>query len=62
MSDELFKKQREGYIGKKIEIPKKMQSQAEKFWDEITNHQFCFNRRKRRRKKDEFLFFIFLII
>ncbi|UJR37824.1 hypothetical protein I4U23_030514 [Adineta vaga] len=42
--DELFIKQREGYMVKKVEIPKKMHSQANKFWSEITNHQFCFDR------------------
>jgi len=46
MSDEIFKKQREGYMVKKVEVPKKMHSQGNKFWNEITNHQFCFNRRK----------------
>ncbi|CAF1121848.1 unnamed protein product [Adineta ricciae] len=44
MPDELFKKQREGYMVKKVEIPKKMHSQGNKFWSEITNHQFCFGR------------------
>ncbi|CAF0723441.1 unnamed protein product [Adineta steineri] len=44
MSDDIFKKQREGYMVKKVEIPKKMHSQGNKFWNEITNHQFCFDR------------------
>ncbi|CAF5043707.1 unnamed protein product, partial [Rotaria sp. Silwood1] len=44
MPDDLFKKQREGYMVKKVEVPKKMQSQGNKFWNEITNHQFCFDR------------------
>ncbi|CAF0885381.1 unnamed protein product [Adineta steineri] len=44
MSDDLFKKQREGYMVKKVEIPKSMHSQVYKFWNEITNHQFCFDR------------------
>ncbi|CAF2967042.1 unnamed protein product [Rotaria sp. Silwood2] len=44
MPDELFKKQREGYMVKKVEVPKKMHSQGNKFWNEITNHQFCFDR------------------
>ncbi|CAF0913402.1 unnamed protein product [Rotaria sordida] len=44
MPDELFKVQREGFMVKKVEVPKKMQSQGNKFWNEITNHQFCFNR------------------
>jgi len=44
MSDDAFKKQREGYMVKKVEVPKKMHSQGNKFWNEITNHQFCFNR------------------
>ncbi|CAF3245595.1 unnamed protein product [Rotaria socialis] len=44
MSDEQFKKQREGYMVKKLEVPKKMRSQGNKFWTEITNHQFCFDR------------------
>jgi hypothetical protein len=33
---------------KKVEVPKKMHSQANKFWNEITNHQFCFDRRKNK--------------
>jgi len=48
MSDEAFEKQREGYMVKKVEVPKKMHSQGNKFWNEITNHQFCFNRRKNK--------------
>jgi hypothetical protein len=48
MPDELFRKQREGYVVKKMEIPKKMHSQTNKFWNEITNHQFCFDRRKNK--------------
>ncbi|CAF0979560.1 unnamed protein product [Adineta steineri] len=44
MPDDLFKKQREGYMVKKVEIPKSMHSQVYKFWNEITNHQFCFDR------------------
>lgn len=44
MADDNFRKQREGYIVKKLEVPKKMHSQGNKFWNEITNHQFCFNR------------------
>jgi secreted Zn-dependent insulinase-like peptidase len=46
MSDDVFKKLREGYMVKKVEVSKKMHSQANKFWNEITNHQFCFDRRK----------------
>lgn len=48
--DELFQKQREGCMVKKVEIPKKMRSQGIKFWSEVTNHQFCFDRRKREKK------------
>ena len=48
MPNELFEKQHEGYIIKKIEIPKQMQSQADHFWKEIENHQFCSDRRKKR--------------
>ncbi|CAF4107813.1 unnamed protein product, partial [Adineta steineri] len=44
MSDDVFKKQREGYMIKKVEIPKGMHSQVYKFWNETTSHQFCFNR------------------
>lgn len=44
MPDELFEKQRQGCIVKKLEIPKRMHSQGNKFWAEITSHQFCFNR------------------
>ncbi|CAF5154397.1 unnamed protein product [Rotaria sp. Silwood1] len=40
MPDELFKKQHEGYMVKKLEVPKGMKNQGKKFWDEITNHQF----------------------
>ena len=47
MPEELYKKQREGYIVKKSEIPKTMYGQGSKFWNEITNHQFCFDRRKK---------------
>ncbi len=50
MTDEVFEKQREGYMVKKVEIPKKMHSQGNKFWNEITNHQFCFDRRRIRNK------------
>ncbi len=50
MPEDLFKKQREGYMVKKVEIPKKMHSQGNKFWNEITNHQFCFDRRMMRDK------------
>lgn len=46
MSDETFQKQREGYIVKKTEIPKRMHSQANKFWNEIITHQFCFDRNR----------------
>lgn len=46
MSDELFKKQREGFIVKRLEVPKKMRTLANKYWSEITNHQFCFDRCK----------------
>ena len=48
MSDEQFKKQREGYMVKKVEVPKKMRSQGNKFWMEIVNHQFCFDRCKNK--------------
>ncbi|CAF0834979.1 unnamed protein product [Rotaria sordida] len=44
MSDELFKKQREGYIVKKVEIPKNMHDQGNQFWNEIISHQFYFDR------------------
>ncbi|CAF4088608.1 unnamed protein product, partial [Adineta steineri] len=44
MPDDVFKKQREGYMVKKLEIPKKMHSQGNEFWNEITSHQFCFDR------------------
>ncbi|CAF5042784.1 unnamed protein product, partial [Rotaria sp. Silwood1] len=44
MPDELFKKQREGYMIKKLEVPKGMKNQGKKFCNEITNHQFCFDR------------------
>ncbi|CAF4223323.1 unnamed protein product, partial [Rotaria sordida] len=44
MSDELFKKQCEGYIVKKVEVPKNMHDQGNQFWNEIINHQFCFDR------------------
>ena len=50
MPDELFKKQREGYIVKKLEISKRMRMQGNKFWEEITNHQFCFDRGKNKIK------------
>lgn len=56
MSDDAFKKQREGYMVKKVEVPKKMRSQGHKFWSEITNHQFCFDRRK--KNNEIFLLFI----
>lgn len=46
--DDVFKKQREGCMVKKVEIPKKMHSQGNKYWLEVTNHQFCFNRRMNR--------------
>jgi hypothetical protein len=45
MSDDSFKKQREGYMVKKVEVPKEMHRQGNRFWNEITNHQFCFVRR-----------------
>ena len=45
MSDEEFKEQRNAYIVKNIEIPKMMQYQANRFWSEISLHQFCFDRR-----------------
>ncbi|CAF0765571.1 unnamed protein product [Adineta steineri] len=44
MPDHVFKKQREGYVVKKVEIPKGMYDQVHKFWYEITSHQFCFDR------------------
>ncbi|CAF4013700.1 unnamed protein product [Adineta steineri] len=44
MPDDVFKKQREGYMVKKVEIPKKMHSQGNEFWNEIEIHQFCFDR------------------
>ncbi|CAF3867523.1 unnamed protein product [Adineta steineri] len=44
MPDDIFKKQREGYMVKKVEIPKSMHSQGNEFWNEITSHQFCFDR------------------
>ncbi|CAF4452269.1 unnamed protein product [Rotaria sp. Silwood2] len=44
MSDELFKKQREGYIIKKVEVSKNMHDQGNQFWNDIINHQFCFDR------------------
>ncbi|CAF1449332.1 unnamed protein product [Adineta steineri] len=44
MPDDVFKKQREGYMVKKVEIPKSMHSQGDIFWNEITKHQFCFDR------------------
>ncbi|CAF1145140.1 unnamed protein product [Adineta steineri] len=47
MPDDVFKKQREGYIVKKVEIPKSMHSQGNIFWNEITSHQFCFDRPQR---------------
>lgn len=50
MSDDSFKKQREGCIVKKVEVPKEMCRQGDQFWDEITNHQFCFDRRKNKNK------------
>ena len=56
MSDEVFKKQREGCVVKKEEIPKRMHSQGNKFWNEITTHQFCFDRRElneRRRRLEQ---------
>ncbi|CAF4182702.1 unnamed protein product, partial [Adineta steineri] len=40
MPDDVFKKQREGYMVKKAEIPKSMHSQGDIFWNEITSHQF----------------------
>jgi len=52
MSDELFKKQREGYIVKKVEVPKNMHGQGNQFWNEIINHQFCFDRRKNKCYKN----------
>ncbi len=51
MPDDLFEKQREGYMVKKVEVPKKMQSQGNEFWDEISSHQFCFDRRKNEKIK-----------
>ncbi|CAF1172834.1 unnamed protein product [Adineta steineri] len=44
MPDHVFKKQREGYVVKKVEIPKGMYDQVHKFWSEIWHHQFCFDR------------------
>ena len=44
MSDESFDMQRQGCIIKRLEIPKRMHSQANKYWSEIINHQFCFDR------------------
>ena len=65
MPDELFEKQRQGCIVKKLEIPKRMHSQGNKFWAEITSHQFCFNRRKSSRFICDFqrysLFFLALL-
>ncbi len=49
MFDELFKEQREGYIVKKVEVPKKMHDQENQFWNEIINHRFCFDRRKNKK-------------
>lgn len=46
--DDGFKKQREGCMVKKVEIPKKMHSQGNKYWAEVIQHQFCFNRRTYR--------------
>jgi hypothetical protein len=44
MTDDIFYKLREGFIGKKMEIPKTMNNQGSLFWYEITSHQFCFDR------------------
>jgi hypothetical protein len=59
MSDDSFKKQCEGYMVKKVEVPKEMHRQGNQFWNEITNHQFCFDRRMIRNKNllKENLFF-----
>jgi hypothetical protein len=62
MPDEIFKKQREGYMVKKVEIPKKMHSQGNKFWNEITNHQFCFARRNKRNKYPYLKIHIFFFV
>jgi len=61
MPDEIFKKQREGYMVKKVEIPKKMHSQGNKFWNEITNHQFCFARRNKKNKYSHLKLHIFFL-
>ncbi|CAF1474908.1 unnamed protein product [Rotaria sordida] len=46
MSEEDFQKQREGQIMKNMEIPKRMTSQGNTFWFEISRHEFCFDRRE----------------
>ena len=53
MSDDEFKKQRDGYVVKRIEIPKMMKYQGNVFWSEIDSHQFCFDRRKILRRHEE---------
>jgi len=46
MSEEDFQKQSEGLIMKNMEIPKRMESQGNRFWFEISHHEFCFDRRE----------------
>lgn len=51
MSNEEFKKRCEGFIVKRVEVPKTMCDQGSKFSSEIMTHQFCFNRRKKNYAK-----------
>ncbi|CAF0843089.1 unnamed protein product [Didymodactylos carnosus] len=44
MSDDIYCKQREGYIIKKLEISKSMSEQGILWFNEIVKHQYCFNR------------------
>ncbi|CAF1548983.1 unnamed protein product, partial [Didymodactylos carnosus] len=44
MPDDIYVKQRESFTIKKVEIPKKMHNQGNKWWNEITTHQYCFER------------------
>lgn len=48
MSDELFRKIRNGYMVKRAEIEKDLADQGGLFWNEIVSHRFCFDRRKKK--------------
>ena len=48
MSDEIFRKLRDGYMIKRAEIEKDLTDQGGVFWNEIVSHRFCFDRRKKK--------------